>query len=150
MGRERPDGYRISRELAVDTGETSGLLPFFIRDITPRHERVPRNHTHRNGATALQSLAIVVGAIDSIRRIYEIGLGQSGEPVKREDLQADGVGFTLGSDELQVIAPRVNSGAAAERLGSRGPSPFEVRISGSAAQGLLDNRRAHGARIVLV
>jgi catechol 2,3-dioxygenase-like lactoylglutathione lyase family enzyme len=150
MGRERPDGYRISWELAVNIGETSGLVPFFIRDITPRHERVPRNHTHRNGATALQSLAIVVGAVDSIRRIYEIGLGQSGEPVERDDLQADGVRFALGSYELQVITPRVNSGAAAERLRSRGPSPIEVRISASVAQGLLDNRRGHGARIVLV
>lgn len=150
MGRERPDGYRISWELAVNTGETRGLVPFFIRDLTPRHERVPHNHTHRNGATAVHNIGLVVGEIDSIRRIYEMGLGQSGEPIKRNDLQADGVRFVLGPHELQVIAPRENSGAAAERLRTRGPSPIEVRLTGSVAQAVLDSRRAHGARILLL
>jgi catechol 2,3-dioxygenase-like lactoylglutathione lyase family enzyme len=149
MGRERPDGLRISWELAVNTGETRGLVPFFIRDVTPRRERVPRNHTHRNGATAVHSVAIVVGAINSIGRIYAMGLGQSGEPIKRDDLQADGVRFSLGLHELQVIVPRDHAGAAAERLRTRGPSPIEVRLTGSVAQAVLDTSRAQGARIVL-
>jgi hypothetical protein len=149
MGRERPDGYRISWELAVSTGETRGLVPFFIRDITPRHERVPRNHTHRNGASAVHSIAIVVGALDPIRQIYEMGLGQRGEPIERDDLEADGVRFVLGPHEVQIIAPREHAGSAAERLRTRGPSPIEVRLTGSVAHAVLDTRRAHGARIVL-
>jgi hypothetical protein len=149
MSRERLDGYRISWELAVNTDGTRGLVPFFICDITPRHERVPRDHSQSNGAAAVRSVAIVVGVIDSIRRVYEVALGQSGESVTRDDLHADGVRFLLGPHELQVIAPRGHSGAATERLRTRGPSPIEVSLSSSVAQGVLDTRRAHGARIVL-
>lgn len=149
MSRERPDGYRINWELAVNESDTRGLVPFFISDITPRDERVPRGCTHRNGAAALQSLAIVVAEINSIRRIYEMALGCSGERIERDDLDADGVRFALGPHEVHLIAPRDSSGTAAERLRIRGPSPLEVRLSGGARQGVLDTSRAHGARIVL-
>jgi catechol 2,3-dioxygenase-like lactoylglutathione lyase family enzyme len=149
MSRERPDGYRISWELAVNEGDTRGLLPFFIRDITRRDERVPGNHTHRNGATAVETLAIVVAGMNSIRPIYEIGLEQAGEPIERDDLQADGVFFALGPHKVQLISPRDHLGKAAERLRKRGPSPIEVRVRGAEAQGVLDSSRAHGARIVL-
>lgn len=149
MGRERPDGYRISWDLAVNAGENRGLVPFFIQDVTPRHERVPRNHTHGNGTTAVLGLTIVVGSIDPIQRIYETGLGQTGEPIKRDDLQADGVRFALGPHELQVVVPREDSGIAAERLRTRGPSPIEVKLSGNIAPAVLDTTRAHGARVVI-
>lgn len=149
MSRERPDGYRINWELAVNASDTRGLVPFFIRDITPRGERVPRDHTHRNGAAAVETLTIVVAGMNSVRPIYEMALGRSGERIERDDLQADGVRFALGPQELQLIAPRGHSGAAAERLRIRGPSPIEVKLSGGVTHGVLDASRAHGARIVL-
>jgi len=149
MSRERPDGYRISWELAINSTDACGLVPFFIRDITPRDERVPRNHTHRNSAAALEGLAIVVGEMNSIQAIYEIALGQRGERIERDDLPAEGVRFAIGPHEVQLIAPRTHSGPAAERLRIRGPSPIEVKLSGRVPQGVLDTSRAHGARIVI-
>src|SRR5438132_6928234 len=38
MGRERPDGFHIKWELAVNEGNTRGAVPFFIRDLTPRDQ----------------------------------------------------------------------------------------------------------------
>jgi hypothetical protein len=149
MSRERPDGYRISWELAVNESETRGLLPFFIRDITPRIERVPRECAHRNGAAGVESLAIVTSAINPIQRTYEVALGQSGQRIRRDDLQADGVRFALGPHEIQLILPRDSSGAAAERLKRRGPSPIEVKVRSSGTRGVLDTSRTLGARIVL-
>jgi catechol 2,3-dioxygenase-like lactoylglutathione lyase family enzyme len=150
MGRERPDGYLINWELAVNEGGTRGLVPFFIRDLTPHDERVPRQRTHRNGATGVESLTIAVANINSIRLIYEKALGRTGEAIERDDLQAAGVRFALGPHELHLIAPRNSySGVAAERLRVGGPSPLEVKLSGSASHGVLDTGRAHGARIVL-
>ena len=149
MSRQRPDGYLISWELAINESETRGLVPFFIRDLTPRDERVPRNRTHSNGAAGVACLAIVVAEIDSIRRIYETALGRAAKRIERDDLQADGVHFTLGQHELQLLAPRDSSGAAARRLRIRGPSPLEVRLGGETRQGVLDPNRTHGARIVL-
>jgi catechol 2,3-dioxygenase-like lactoylglutathione lyase family enzyme len=148
MGRERPDGYRINWELAVNEGGTRGLVPFFIRDITSRDERVPRSLAHQNGAAGVASFAIAAADVDSIRMIYQQALGQRGEPVNRDDLQAAGVRFALGPHELQLIAASNSSGVTAERLRIRGPSPVEVRLS-ATIHGLLDIRQAHGARIVL-
>jgi hypothetical protein len=150
MSRERPDGYRINWELAVNENDMGGLLPFLIRDITPRDERVPRDRRHRNGAAGVDSLAIVVDELDSIRTIYEKALGLSGERIERDDLQADGVRFKLGPHQLQVITPRNSVGAAAERLRIRGPSILEVKLSCSGVRpGVLDTGCAHAARIVL-
>jgi catechol 2,3-dioxygenase-like lactoylglutathione lyase family enzyme len=149
MGRERPDGYRISWELAVNEGDTRGLVPFFIRDITPRDERVPRERIHHNGATGVKSLAIVAAGVKSIGLLYETALSRCGERIERDDLQADGVRFALGPHEVQLIAPRNGAGVASERLRTRGPSPLEVKVRSGATQVLLDVSRAHGARVVL-
>jgi catechol 2,3-dioxygenase-like lactoylglutathione lyase family enzyme len=149
MSRERPDGYRIKWELAASTGDTRGLVPFFIRDITPRGERVPRDNAHRNSSAGVLSLAIVVADLNSVRPIYEVALGQNGEPIERDDLRAHGVRYVLGPHELQLMVPRDQWGVAGERLRTRGPSPIEVRLNGAAAHLVLDSGRAHGARIVL-
>jgi catechol 2,3-dioxygenase-like lactoylglutathione lyase family enzyme len=147
MSRERPDGYRISWELAVCEDERRGLVPFFIRDVTPRDERVPASYTHSNGTTGVRSLTLVIAELNSIRSIYETALLQPGERIKRDDLQADGVRFGLGLHEIQLVVPRSSTGPAAERLRVRGPSPLEATLSGGTS-GLLDPSRAHGARIV--
>jgi catechol 2,3-dioxygenase-like lactoylglutathione lyase family enzyme len=149
MSRERPDGYRISWELAGNESDTRGRVPFFIRDITPRDERVPRERTHTNGAAGVKTLAIVDADLKSIRVIYERALGRSGQLAERADLKADGVSFALGPHELQLLQPHDGSGVAAERLRIRGPSPLEVRLHGCSTKVELDKSRAHGARIVL-
>jgi catechol 2,3-dioxygenase-like lactoylglutathione lyase family enzyme len=147
MSRERPDGYRISWELAVNESDTRGLVPFIIRDLTPRDERVPSERAHRNGIAGVDSLAIVVRELNSIQQLYEVALGQTGRRIERDDLQADGVRFALGSHDIHLVTPRHPSGAAAERLRVRGPSPLEVMVRGGANQGVLDITRAHRARI---
>jgi catechol 2,3-dioxygenase-like lactoylglutathione lyase family enzyme len=150
MGRERPDGFRIDWELAINNGNTRGVMPFFIRDITPREERVPRLRSHHNLAAGLESLTIAVADVSAIASIYESALGVNGEMVKRPDLDAAGVRFALGPHELQIVAPVNSSGLAAERLRIHGPSPVEVTLRTNAAtRGVLDMKRAHGARIVL-
>jgi catechol 2,3-dioxygenase-like lactoylglutathione lyase family enzyme len=149
MSRERPDGYRLDWELAVNESDTRGLVPFFIRDITPRDERVPRGPKHSNRAAGVESLAIVVAEMNSVQPIYEVALEQSGKPIERDDLQAAGVRFALGPHELQLITPRDSLGPAAEQLRRRGPSPFAVKLRGGADHGVLDITRTHGARISL-
>ncbi|HJU09539.1 MAG TPA: VOC family protein, partial [Candidatus Binataceae bacterium] len=126
MSRERPDGYTISWQLALNESETRGLVPFFIRDLTPRDERVPANRTHPNGAAGVKALTLVVADLNRIGSVYEKALERRGEPVTRDDLQSDGVGFALGPHEIQLIEPRNTSGVAAERIHLRGASPVEL------------------------
>ena len=60
MERERPDGYMLKWVLAVAEPPSAGAVPFLIRDITPRDERVPRARVHRNGAAGIRTLTVAV------------------------------------------------------------------------------------------
>ena len=51
LTRDRPDGYHLSWVLAIPEAPYNGQVPFLIKDDTPRDERVPRERSHRNGAT---------------------------------------------------------------------------------------------------
>jgi catechol 2,3-dioxygenase-like lactoylglutathione lyase family enzyme len=150
MSRERPDGYRLNWELAVNESSSSrGVVPFFIRDATPRDERVPRERIHRNGAAGVETLAIVVADLDSTQSMFEKTLGRKGERIERDDLRGEGVHFPLGRHQLQLIRPCDTSGVAAQRLRIRGPCPVEVKLVGNESRVVLDIIRSHGARIAL-
>ena len=60
LTRDRPDGYHLSWVLAIPKPPFNGQVPFLIKDDTPRDERVPRERSHRNGATGIRTLAIAV------------------------------------------------------------------------------------------
>lgn len=150
MSRERPDGYRISWQLAVNESGTRGLVPFFIRDLTARDERVPANRMHPNGAAGVKALSLVVADLNPVSAVYEKALERRGEPVTRDDLQSNGVRFALGPHEIQIILPCNTSGVAAERIRTRGASALELQLYGRATLGMLDGSLTHGARILLV
>lgn len=152
MSRERPDGYRLVWTLAVTEDARRGITPFFIRDHTPRDERVPRARTHRNGAAGARVLALAIGEteFDAARRIYEVALGRTGETVERADLGGAGVRFMIGPHELQLLALTDPAGAIARRLRTRGGSPIELTLRTAGGwRGMLDAAGTHGARIVM-
>ena len=154
MERQRPDGYRLNWVLAVAEPPSAGAVPFLIRDITPRDERVPRDRAHRNGATGIRTLTVAVENAAAARRFYQCLLDAHGQELRRDDLGAAGVGFLVGQDEsrheLQFVAPISERGVAARWLSVHGPSPCEVTLRGYAASpSLLDAARAQHARILL-
>jgi len=150
MGRERPDGYKLSWQIATTEGADRGVAPFFINDDTPRDERVPRERAHPNGVTGVRTLAIAVQDTATPLKIYSSVLGNPGERVERPDVGGAGVRFMVGPHELQFLAPMNPAGDVAKRLNTRGPSPFEVILKTTGGmRGLLDSIAAHGARIVL-
>jgi hypothetical protein len=150
MGRERPDGYKLSWQIATAEGADRGIAPFFINDETPRDERVPRERAHPNSVTGVRTLAIAVQDTATPLKIYSSVLGNPGERVERSDIGGAGVRFMVGPHELQFLAPMNPAGDVAKRLNTRGPSPFEVTLKTTGDKcGLLDSVAAHGARIVL-
>jgi catechol 2,3-dioxygenase-like lactoylglutathione lyase family enzyme len=154
MERERPDGYLLKWVLAVAEPPSAGVVPFLIRDTTPRDERVPRARTHRNGAAGIRTLTVAVEDVAATRAFYERVLDTRGEEVRRDDLGAAGVRFVVEPDEtqqeLQFVAPVSETGVAAGRLRVHGPSPCEVTLRGPAAvPSLLDTARTQNARILL-
>jgi hypothetical protein len=149
MSRERPDEYRIRWVLAVNEGATSGLVPFFIRDITPHDERVPRERRHHILACAVKCLTIAVDELHPIQSIYEKALGH-GQTIERLDLDATGVQFQLGPQQVDLVMPLKSSGMVAERLRTCGASPVELALRGGTEHySILDSAQTHGARITM-
>jgi catechol 2,3-dioxygenase-like lactoylglutathione lyase family enzyme len=149
LTRDRPDGYHLSWVLATPEPPFNGPVPFLIKDETPRDERVPRERSHRNGATGIRTLAIAVDDPGTSSRYYARVLGRPGAPVKRPDLEAAGVSFAIGPNEVQLLASKTEDGPLAQLIRERGQSPFEVVLASSGTATTLDPTLLQGARIRL-
>jgi catechol 2,3-dioxygenase-like lactoylglutathione lyase family enzyme len=148
LTRDRPDGYHLSWVLATPEPPFNGQIPFLIKDDTPRDERVPRERTHRNGATGIRTLAIAVEDPGVTSRYYARVLGRPGMPVNRTDLNAAGVSFTIGPNEVQLLASKSDDGLLAQWIRDRGQSPFELALANASAGGVpLDPALLQGARV---
>jgi catechol 2,3-dioxygenase-like lactoylglutathione lyase family enzyme len=151
LTRDRPDGYRLSWVLAIPAPPFNGQLPFLIKDDTPRDERVPRERSHRNGAVGIRTLAIAVNDPGATSRYYARVLGRAGAPVERADLEAAGVTFAIGPNELQLLASKTLNGPLAQWIRDHGQSPFEVVLANAdASPTMLDSALLQGARMRFV
>jgi hypothetical protein len=147
--RIRPDGYRLRWTLAQPLPPHAFVAPFLIEDETPRQERVPAEHEHRNGAAGIADLAIAIEDVEVPQRWWSAVLRQTGEPVRREDLSARGVRFRIGPHALQFIAPEHGSRPLWPWLKSRGGGPWSLALESSTTAAILDERKAR-ARVMLV
>jgi catechol 2,3-dioxygenase-like lactoylglutathione lyase family enzyme len=145
LTRDRPDGYHLSWLQAIPAPPFSGQVPFLIKDETPRDERVPRERSHRNGATGIRTLAIAVDDPGTTSRYYARVLGRPGAPVNRPE--AAGVSFAIGPNEVQLLASKTEDGPLAQLIRKRGQSPFEVVLASSGVATTLDPTLLQGARI---
>jgi hypothetical protein len=134
--------------LAIPRPPYNGQLPFLIKDDTPRDERVPRERSHRNGATGIRTLAIAVDDPAITSRYYARVLGRPGAPVERPNLEAAGVAFKIGPNEVQLLASKTEDGPLAEWIRVHGQSVFEVVLANAGTGAMiLDPALLHGARI---
>lgn len=149
LTRDRPDGYHLRWVLAIPEPPFNGQVPFLIKDETPRDERVPRERSHRNGAGGIRTLAIAVEDPGMTSRYYARVLGRPGAPVERADPGAEaGVAFTIGPNELQLLASKTEDGLLAQWIRARGQSPFEVVLSNPDGRATtVDPALLQGARI---
>ncbi len=148
LTRDRPDGYHLSWVLAIPKPPYNGQLPFLIKDDTPRDERVPRERSHRNGATGIRTLAIAVDDPGITSRYYARVLGRPGAPVERPDLEGVGVAFKIGPNEVQLLASKTENGPLAEWIRAHGQSVFEVVLTNAGdVATALDPTLLQGARI---
>jgi hypothetical protein len=150
LSRVRPDGYTVRWRLAIPRGASAGVAPFLIVDETPLDERVPKLRRHDNGATGIASLTLAVEAprLAEVCGSYRTVLG-AGEPVERDDLEARGVRFTVGTHAIEVVAPAAPGGLLGEWLRVRGGGPHDARLGGTVQRGRLDPALALGARLTI-
>ncbi len=132
MTRERPDGYRLSWVLAITGSPFNGLIPFLIRDETPRAERVPRERSHRNGITGIRSLTIAVEDPWATSAPYMRVLGRSAAPIQRSELDGAGARMMIGPHAVDLIAPNTAEGPLVDWIRVRGQSPYGATLAGRA------------------
>ncbi|HXD96933.1 MAG TPA: VOC family protein, partial [Candidatus Acidoferrum sp.] len=68
--RKRPDGKEIRWVFSLARGAHRGVAPFIIADETGRDERVPRQRTHANGVTGVDSVTVAVDDVTRVRGWY--------------------------------------------------------------------------------
>ncbi len=147
MTRDRPDGYRLVWKLAIPQAPMNGQLPFLIEDQTPRDERVPRERSHPNGAIGIARVTLAVENPGTTSAAYARVLGRPGAPANRTDLDAFGVRFTIGENEIELVAPKSSSGPIRDWIDSRGASPFAARLLLTGGAGTSESRLLERARL---
>ena len=128
MSRDRPDGFHLTWELSVPAPPWNARLPFLIRDLTPRDQRVPHEREHRNGVRGIQGVAIAVEDPAPLAAIYSQVLGTPGAPIQRADLDATGIEFVIGPHQLQIVAAKSETSPIAKWIRVHGESPFEAKL----------------------
>jgi catechol 2,3-dioxygenase-like lactoylglutathione lyase family enzyme len=148
LTRDRPDGYHLSWMLAIPAPPFNSQLPFLIKDDTPRDERVPRERAHSNRAIGIRTLAIAVEDPGATSRYYARVLGRPGAPKHRPDLEATGVSFTVGPNEIQLLVSKSEHGPLARWIHDRGNSPYEATLASAGGDPTpLDPELLDGARL---
>jgi hypothetical protein len=139
LSRVRPDGYRLSWVLSSHLGEYRGVIPFLIEDETPRAERVPCETHHENQVTGIGTLTIAVDDLATIRRWFAAVLGNDGQEIERDDLDATGVHFKIGPHGFDFVTPKGAGSPLRAWLRERGPSPYAATLkTASGKTSLLD------------
>jgi hypothetical protein len=147
--RRRPDGYVVKFEIATVRAENGMFAPCLIRDVTPWEERVPRAPDHPNGVVGLRSMTIAVDKLEGAARVYAHLLEPAGTGISA-DLDADMAAFKLGSQKLELAAPRTKEGPLAALGRAQAMGPYELHLITSARAGSrLDIESAQGIRIAL-
>jgi catechol 2,3-dioxygenase-like lactoylglutathione lyase family enzyme len=147
--RARPDGYQVRWVSSIPVAPFSRLIPFVIQDETPREERVPREKSHPNGATGIGTLTIVTRDTTTVRRLLA-GVLPPGQDIVRQDLDASGVRFKIGSQTLDYVTPRSPAGPLHDWLQTEGPSPYSVTLTVAGAKpAALDPAKLRRARVSL-
>lgn len=149
LTRERPDGYRLSWVLSIPPSSYSGVIPFLIRDETPRDERIPPKRAHSNGAIGIRSITVAVENTRECEKIFSVVLGAAGTEMARNDLSARAVRFGVGPHQIEFVAPVGDAGPIAQWLRVRGASPHWAVLAAGGEPRPLASELTQGARLFL-
>lgn len=148
LSRARPDGYVLDWYLASPALAHQGVVPFLIEDVTPRHERLPKERRHANGVTGVAHLTLAVADLSQAEAWFEPIFGP-GTPIERLVLSARGKRFSMGPHPLELMTPTTSECEMARFLRERGPGLFAVTLKSVEQSGPLDEALALNARFTL-
>jgi catechol 2,3-dioxygenase-like lactoylglutathione lyase family enzyme len=161
-GRRRPDGQEIAWQTAISPTPD---LPFLCGDVTPRELRVPGGaaQQHANGVQGVAGIVVGVNDVQASVTRYRALLGSAPRTNAGQGLPV----FQVGNARIGLVAlpehrPSVQDTAepadssashtmdAAAARRDEGPIRLLLGAAPGKAQGELDPRLTHGARIVVL
>jgi hypothetical protein len=146
--RTRPDGYELKWILSLATGSHRGVAPFLIQDVTPRNERIPQQFDHKNAAVGIDTVTIAVDELSQVGRWYSAVLGQSGKPILRTELGAEGLSFSIRQHTVEFLKPSNASSPLINWISTYGPSPYSATLRSRVAEAKpLEQSLTHGAHL---
>ena len=146
--RKRPDGYELKWLLSLATGSHRGVAPFLIGDVTPRTERIPQEFNHRNGIAGVEKITVAVGELAQIVKWYGALLGAKGQPVRDDQLRAEGLSYQTGKQRIEFLMPNDAASPLVNWMREFGSSPYSALLkSENSANQPLDSRLTHGANL---
>ncbi|MBI2987694.1 MAG: VOC family protein [Deltaproteobacteria bacterium] len=146
--RARPDGYQLKWLLSLAREPHRGVAPFLIQDETPRSERVPQRFDHQNAARGIGTITVAVDDLPNVAGWYKSVLGYDGAAVRREELNAAGLRFTIGPHTFEFVKPVTDNSPLTDWMKAHGPSPFSTTLRTSSNRlGPLDKTLTHGAAL---
>lgn len=158
MARERPDGTRLEWTLTTPPGAVGEKgWPFMIEDITPRELRVPHEEgqiTHRNGATGVAGVTVLVANVEQSAKAYEAILGSTSQEL-RSPLDDQVFGSMLPLGRQWILLTGAGSRDSREHLERFGQGPYRITLrshDGPISPGTgtpIDPALFSGARIVI-
>jgi hypothetical protein len=138
-GRTRPDGVALSWETAaIGSGPLGSFLPFFIRDLTPREDRVypsgkPTSARYRGIGLVVVGVRDLDGSIEQYQEAFQFSAP------KRQRDETFGADLAWFEDSPVVLAvPLTSVSWLAQRIERFGDCPCAVVFT--AAGGLMGRR----------
>lgn len=149
-GRRRPDGYEVKWINNKVSGEFQGLMPFIIEDVTPRAQRLPSELSHANGVTGIHCLSLATADAERYGAIMGAVLGQDGQTLVDDELDASGVRFQIGSHVLEYLSPRDSSSPLQAHLSGKRPAPYRVSFKTRGRSARFGPDQTEGVMMALV
>ena len=146
--RKRPDGYELKWLLSLATGSHRGVAPFLIEDVTPRTERIPQEFNQHNSIVGIEKITVAVGELAQIDKWYGALLGAKGQPVRDDQLRAEGLTYQTGEQRIEFLMPNNAASPLVNWMREFGPSPYSALIKSKiSANQPLHSRLTHGANL---
>ena len=147
LGRARPDGYYLEWINNKTLGKYQGIIPFIIEDKTPREERLPKETTHANGVTGIDTLTLITSDITLPKQVMGNVLKQDPKIVQHGDLKADGYYFEVGTHILEYLTS--DDDPIDALLKNNAPVPYSVWLKTDGEEKEFSPNETEGVRLLL-
>ena len=148
-GRARPDGYEVRWINNKVGGAWQGLIPFIIEDVTPRHERLPRERKHANGVTGIHTLSLATIDVARYAGVMSAVMGVEAQAVADEVAGASGLCMEVGGHRLAYLTPDGEEGLLAAHLAAKRAAPYSVSFKTTGEAKTFEPEETDGVRISL-